>query len=196
MPETEILKFSPEYSTGHKEHALSDKFGDIPGGEHRKMRASKNNIFYSTLSAQTITTDYLHPWEASYTEPSIESWTLPAWHLSVEKKTVEADSMLDLAFLSISKEVAKSLFRDVKKLNAVEEVFYDIEEVPDRPPGFIIRILVVIPESNREIEYRIYDALGKLMRKNRAMLIDLHVVKRRGREIKEVVSPKYLRCRE
>lgn len=194
MSETGLFKISPEYSIDRKEYTLIDKFGDIPGGEHRKMRVFKNNIFYSTLSRRTTTTNYLHPWEISYTEPSIESWIFPFWYMSVEEKTV--DSILDSAFLSISKELVTSLFRDVKKLNAVEDVFYNLEEVPDRPPGFIIEIITVIPESNREIEYKIYDALGKLMRDNPKMLIDLHVVKRRGREIKEVIPPEYLRCRE
>ena len=68
-------------------------------------------------------------------------------------------------------------------LGDVEGVFYKVEETPRRPPGFIIQILVVIPDSDRDLEYKVYAALGKLMRDNRKLLIDLHIVKRRGREV-------------
>lgn len=196
MKESEHLKFSPEHSAGHKENTLENKAGDIARYDYRKMRPSKYNIFHSTIFGQAITTSYLCPWELSYTEPSFESWTALSWNLSTAGETVKAPFMLDLECLSISKKVVSSLFGRIKRLSAVESVFYSLEETPDRPPGFILEIIVVIPESNRETEYKIYNALGELMRNNPKMLMDLHIVKRREREVEEVIPPEYIRIRE
>ena len=199
MQETEILKVSPVYTIDQKKSVLSTVSGGITTNDYRKMRASKHNIFSSTrYPLASIETNYLLPLEVSITitEPSIDSWTSTVWHLATEEKDVKISSTLDSTCLVISKKIVKSFSRDVEKLDIVEDVFYNIEETPERPPGFIIEMLVVIPDSNRDMEYKIYASLGKLMRNNPEMLIDMHIIKRRGRKIKEVIPPEYQRCRE
>lgn len=117
-----------------------------------------------------------------------ESWATTTWAPNFETKDVTV-SRLDLSGLAFAKELVRSFSADLQDI--AEAILYNIEDDPDRPNGFIIEILAVIPESNRESEYRIYGSLGKLMRNNPKVLIDLHIVKRRGRQIKQLIPPEY-----
>lgn len=198
MQETRILKVSLPDTMEQKRSAVSIMCGGITVNDYRKMRTSKYNIFSSSPYAlANIEVHYLLPLDVliTITEPFTESWTSTVGYLPAQERDINVSSTLDLTCLVTSKKIVKSLSRDVEKLGIVEDIFYNIEEVPDRPPDFIIEILVVIPDTDKDMEYKIYASLGKLMRSNPEMLIDLHIIKRRGRKIKEVIPPEYQKCR-
>jgi len=70
----------------------------------------------------------------------------------------------------------------------MEGFYYSIREVKNRPPGYIIELLIVIPESNREMEYGIYKAIRDLMREYADLLFNFRIIRRRGRLLDEVIS--------
>lgn len=82
----------------------------------------------------------------------------------------------------------------IDKIEGMEAVYLNMREAHGRTPsGFIADIRVMIPDSNRDSEYRIYEAFGELLRTSRPLLFDLHIIKLRGREPEEVVSEEYWR---
>jgi len=190
-----LVRIQPEHVTDNIECIFSSNFSDTAVRTSRKMRASKYNIFVSSVSAQTTTISHPCSWKPQFIESETYSWTPRTWFVYPLKQDLRIDSTFDVKLLADARDMMRSLFEEVEKLNVVESAFYNFEPV-DRPPGFIIEILVVIPESNRETEYKIYYVLGELMRRNRKMLIDLHIVKRRGREIKNLIPTEFQRWRE
>ena len=84
----------------------------------------------------------------------------------------------------------RSFKEETDKIKEAKRIFYKIRKARNRSPsGYITDILVLIPESNRKIEYQIYDAFGELLRKSRPLLFDLHLIKLKGRKLEEV-TPK------
>ncbi|MGD0496150.1 MAG: hypothetical protein ABSB28_08935 [Candidatus Bathyarchaeia archaeon] len=117
-----------------------------------------------------------------------ESWMTTVLLPTLEFKDVEV-LPLDTSCLVSARRAVESFSADLQ--TNIENVFYNIENDPDHDPGFIIEILVVIPESNRDVEHEVYVSLGKLMRNNSELLFDLHIVKRRGRLTRQVVPPEF-----
>ena len=144
----------------------------------------------SSILHYTGATCYLLAQWSSLTplQPFTESWTTDVWLPLFVARDVKLSS-LDSSQLNLSRRLVESFSADLRGI--AEAVLYNLEDDPDRPPGFIIEIIAVIPDSDRDSEHKIYAALGKLMRENTKLLIDLHIVKRRGRQIKEVVPPEY-----
>ena len=89
-----------------------------------------------------------------------------------------------------TEEALRSFKERIDKIEETKGVFYKLREARNRTPsGYITDILVVIPESNRKLEYQIYNAFGQLLRTSRPLLFDLHLIKLKGRELEEV-TPK------
>jgi hypothetical protein len=91
----------------------------------------------------------------------------------------------------------KALQSFKKRIDRIEEIrglFYKIREARNRTPsGYITDILIIIPDSNRKIEYQIYDAFGELLRTTNSLLFDLHVLKQKGRKLEEIVPKGFRR---
>jgi hypothetical protein len=82
--------------------------------------------------------------------------------------------------------------RATAQIRGVEGLYLNMREAHDRTPsGYIADIRVIIPESNRELEYKIYDAFRELLRSSRPLLFDLHIIKLRGRKPEEAVPEGY-----
>lgn len=104
-------------------------------------------------------------------------------------------------FASWSKAIAEKLpwlvkiestLRGFKEsIDAIKEIkglYLKLREAYGRTPaGYITEIRVVIPESNRQLEYQIYDAFRELLKTSGSLLFDLHTIKLRGRSLDEAI---------
>lgn len=68
----------------------------------------------------------------------------------------------------------------------IDGLFYHVKKVPDREPGYIIQLLIVVPKKNYEVEGRIYKEIGSLMREYPDNLFDFSIVRREDRGIREI----------
>ena len=68
----------------------------------------------------------------------------------------------------------------------VESIMYRVNEV-DHGPGFVIDLLVLTPETTRDVRRSIFTALGGLMRAFPYLLFDFRIVRRRGRSREEII---------
>lgn len=99
-----------------------------------------------------------------------------------------------LSWFVKTEEALQSFKERTNKIEEIRGFFYKLRETHNRTPsGFIIDILVVIPESNRKIEYQIYDAFGELLRTFNSLLFDLHIIKLRERRLEEVIPKRFRR---
>lgn len=99
-----------------------------------------------------------------------------------------------LQWLVRTESALQSFRKRIDKLREVRGIFYSLRETPTRTPsGYITDILVVLPESNREVEYKIYDAFGELLRKFNFLLFDLHILKLRKRELYKIIPEGFRR---
>jgi len=91
-------------------------------------------------------------------------------------------------------EKALEDFRErMDKIKNTKELYLNIREAYGRTPaGYIVDIRVIIPDSNRETEYSIYDAFKELLRTS-SLLFDLHIIKLRGRKPEEVIPEGFWR---
>lgn len=95
-----------------------------------------------------------------------------------------------LSWLVKTEEALRSFKERIDRIEETKAVFCKLREARNRTPsGYITDILVVIPDSNRKIEYQIYDAFGELLRTFHPLLFDLHLTKLKGRKLEEV-TPK------
>lgn len=92
------------------------------------------------------------------------------------------------------KDLALRLF-DRKLGEIPEEIdfYYSVREVENRPPGYIIDLMIVIPTSDRKLEYQIYSALRDLTIKYVDLLFNFRIIRRRGRPLHEIISEGYQR---
>jgi hypothetical protein len=74
-----------------------------------------------------------------------------------------------------------------------EKATYHLREI-DRDPGYVIDLLIVLSERNRESEYNLYDAIGRLMREHNEMLFDFSIVRRKGRPLNQLVPHGFTEC--
>lgn len=95
----------------------------------------------------------------------------------------------------VKTEKALQSFKErIDKIEETRGVFYKIRETRERTPsGYITDILVVIPNSNQKLEYRVYDAFGELLRTSKSLLFDLHILKLRGRKLEEIAPEGFRR---
>lgn len=99
-----------------------------------------------------------------------------------------------LPWLVKTEKALRSFKERIDKIEETRGFFYNIRETRNRTPaGYITDILVVIPDSNRKIEYQIYDAFGKLLRTSNSLLFDLHIVKLKGRKLEEITPEGFRR---
>jgi hypothetical protein len=82
----------------------------------------------------------------------------------------------------------------IDKIKNTRELYLNIREAYGRTPaGYIVDIRVIIPDSNREIEYLVYDAFKDLLRTSSSLLFDLHIIKLKGRKPEEVIPEGFWR---
>lgn len=74
-----------------------------------------------------------------------------------------------------------------------EKATYHLREI-DRDPGYVIDLLIVLSDSNRESEYNLYGAIGTLMREHNEMLFDFSIVRRKGRPLAQLVPHGFTEC--
>lgn len=113
----------------------------------------------------------------------ITSTLRTTWH--IDSKTFAPLSRKDLALQ----------FFDRKLGEIPEEInfYYSVRKVENRPPGYIIDLMIAIPASDRKLEYRIYSALKDLTTKYVDLLFNFRIIRRRGRPLHEIVSEGYQR---
>jgi len=88
----------------------------------------------------------------------------------------------------------QSFKQRMDKIEKVEDLYLNIREAYGRTPtGYIIDMRVIIPDSNREIEYSVYAAFGELLRTSSPLLFDLHIIKLKGRKPEEVIPEGFWR---
>jgi len=177
--ETDVWMISPDYLLDQAYLVLSNTCMQTTATERSKILDSMSGKCYLFV-----------PQKRPFTTSGFlaESWRTTTLFPAFESKDAEVFS-LDLSCLISARKTVESFSADLQ--TGVEDVFYNIEDDPDHDPGFMISILVVIPESNRDVEHGVYASLGKLMRNNSELLFDLHIVKRRGRQTRQVVPPEF-----
>lgn len=102
--------------------------------------------------------------------------------------------ILDTRQLLRIEEVLSSFHNHIGNVEVVERLLYKLRTV-DRPPGYVVDLCIITRRSSRDSEYLIYDALGTLMRQNKGMLFDFHIIRRRGRAFNQVIPQGYTECR-
>jgi hypothetical protein len=180
--ETKIWGITPDYF-------LNQANPNLNNGFIREMLTNTYNVYDNTSGICYL---FVPQKEAFSTFAFTGVWIPTAPVTLPEFKNVKL-SKLDTSCLASAKRNVESFLADLQ--TSVEGIFYNVEDDPDHQPGFIICILVVIPESNRDLEHGIYSSLGKLMRNNSKLLIDMHIIKRRGRQTRELVPPEYQEVR-
>lgn len=93
----------------------------------------------------------------------------------------------------IKTDSALTVFKkNLESITGITGIYLNLCEVHNRTPsGFVTEILVVIPESNRELENHIYETFRLLLATNDSLLFEPHITKLRGREIIEVVPESF-----
>lgn len=90
-------------------------------------------------------------------------------------------------FETITPNIEKPLKTLYKSISTeMDGLFYHIEKVPERKPGFILHLLIIVPNKNYEDERKIYKEIGSLMRNFSNYLFDFSVVRRDGRQLSEI----------
>lgn len=98
--------------------------------------------------------------------------------------------ILDTRQLLRIEEVLSSFHSEIGNAEVFERLLYNFREV-DRSPGYVVDLCIITRRSSRDSEYLIYDALGTLMRENKNMLFDFHIIRRRGRAFNQITPEGY-----
>ena len=99
-----------------------------------------------------------------------------------------------LPWLIKTEKALLSFSKMIDEIEEIEGLYIKMREVYERSPsGYITEIRVIILDSTRELEYRIYDVFGELLRTSSPLLFDLHIIKLRGRKIEEVIPEGFWR---
>lgn len=92
----------------------------------------------------------------------------------------------DVRLLSQTDKALEFLCRRTEAMT--EGLFYNISSIPpSRAPGFVIDGWLVIPEYDRELEYKIYKELANTIRNNPNLLFNIHVIARKGRDVDKIL---------
>jgi len=88
---------------------------------------------------------------------------------------------------TLAPHIEKPLITLYKSISEqIDGLFYHVEKVPHRGLGYIIHLLIVVPKKNYEVEGRIYKEIGSLMREYPDYLFDFSLVRKDGRDIREI----------
>jgi hypothetical protein len=99
-----------------------------------------------------------------------------------------------MPWLIKTEETLRKFKQRIGKIEKVGDLYLNIREAYGRTPtGYIIDMRIIIPDSNREIEYSVYAAFGELLRTSSPLLFDLHIIKLKGRKPKEVIPEGFWR---
>lgn len=99
-----------------------------------------------------------------------------------------------MPWLLKTEEFLRGFRQRMEKIEKVEDLYVNIREAYSRTPtGYIIDMLVTIPDSNREIEYQICDAFGELLSRSSPLLFDLHIIKLRERKLEDIIPEGFWR---
>lgn len=99
-----------------------------------------------------------------------------------------------MPWLMETEKVVKVFEGKVARIENVRGLYLNIREAYGRTPmGYIVDLRVIIPDSNRETEYRVYDAFGDLIKTSNKLLFDLHIIKLRGRRLEEAIPEGFWR---
>lgn len=99
-----------------------------------------------------------------------------------------------LPWLLKTEKALRGFKQKIDRIEEIDGVFLKLREAFGRTPaGFITEIRIVIPESNRQTEYQIYDTFRELLEITGSLLFDLHIIKRRGRILEEAVPEGFWR---
>jgi hypothetical protein len=99
-----------------------------------------------------------------------------------------------MPWLMETEKAVKGFEETIARIENVRGLYLNIREAYRRTPaGYIVDLRVVIPASDRAIEYRIYDAFGDLLKTSNQLLFDLHIIKLRGRSPEEVIPEGFWR---
>ena len=99
-----------------------------------------------------------------------------------------------LSWLMKTEKALRSFKERMDKIEGIEGLYLNMREAHDRTPsGYIAEIRVVIPDSDRKLEYRIYDKFRDLLKTSRPLLFDLHIIKLRDRRLEEAIPEGFWR---
>lgn len=105
-----------------------------------------------------------------------------------------SNPIIDVTPTLSNKDSALQFFdRRLGGIPAELDFYYGIREVENRPPGYVIDLMIVIPDSNRELEYQIYSALRDLTKEYVDLLFNFRIIRRRGRPLNEIIPEGYQR---
>ena len=137
---------------------------------------------------------FSHDWVASNIHIIKQGIDHPFAVLTDRARSLSSVFAERLSWLKKTEKALRSFKEDTDKIKGVEGLFISMREAHNRTPsGYITDIRVTIPDSNRELEYRIYGAFRELLKTSHPLLFDLHLVKLRGRELEEVLPKGFWR---
>ena len=83
-------------------------------------------------------------------------------------------------------------FLNIKIESSVEGIFFDFRGTPRRSPGFVVDVRIVISEYDRELEYKVYGTLRKMIRKYPDLLFDAHILASKKRRPEDFLPSSYV----
>lgn len=93
-----------------------------------------------------------------------------------------------LSWLRKTEKALQSFKKGTDQIAGIKGLYINIREVHEnKPPGYITEIRVIIPNSNRELEYQVYNTFRDLLKTSRPLLYDLHIIKLRDRRLEETI---------
>jgi hypothetical protein len=99
-----------------------------------------------------------------------------------------------MPWLVKTEKLVRGFEETIARIEDTRGLYLNIRDVHGRTPtGYIVDMRVIIPDSNREIEYQVYDAFRELLKTSSPLLFDLHIVKSKGRSLKEIVPEEFWR---
>lgn len=99
-----------------------------------------------------------------------------------------------MPWLVKTEKALQSFKQRIDKIEKVGDLYLNVREAYGRTPtGYIIDMQVIIPDSNREIEYQVYDAFRELLKMSSPLLFDLHIIKLRNRKLQEIIPEGFWR---
>lgn len=98
----------------------------------------------------------------------------------------------DVKFLAQTDKALDFLNRRIETLT--EGIFYNLRSIPpNRAPGYVIDGWIIIPEYDKDTEYKIYKELGSVIRDNTNLLFSIHIIARKGRDLGKIIPRDYKR---
>jgi len=136
--------------------------------------------------SQVITLRNLILFKASFSHPfTVLNKTTSLWSKIISEK---------LPWVVVTEKALRGFKKEIDKIDGIEGLYINLREAYNRTPsGYIVDILVFVPDCKREKEYLIYDTFGELLRTGKPLLFDLHLIKLRGRKLEGVIPKGFWR---